>query len=457
MKGFIKSTYTSLKKLLFKPQFSKNDGIKYWREQILLTFSLVGLYGGFIILIPSILASVRSNVMFIAFLDVIVYLYLVFIFTSNNISFRFRVNNILISMYVLSVVLLLVLGPYGAGLIWLFTVPLLAGILFGLKPAVRALIVNAVTLIIIGIVIYFNPFDGLLINAYVFNGYIAVALNFIALNCIFSLSLGVLLDGLHRTMEEKEKLHEILHEEKNTMKMLKEKAEVSDKIKTSFLTNISHDLRTPLNAVLGFTQLMSAKQHNQETIQKYCSIIMTQGESLLHLINDIIDIAKIEADEVIIKKEFFSLKLLLDEIAEFYTTQLNLTKQKEITIEVSIQEPLTDNIYQDQKRLRQILFNLVGNAVKFTTMGRIILAAKRYDNQSHLFFVKDTGMGIPEDKLKMVFERFRQLDESPTKKYQGVGLGLSICKSFVELLGGYIWVESEVGTGTTFYFKLPVS
>lgn len=456
MSTILKSVYETLKKPLFPLKYERKHGLIFWRERILYAFSFITLYIGFIVLIPSIIASVANDVISIAIIDTFVYLYVVFLFTSRNLTFRFRVNNLLIIIYILSVILLLVLGPYGAGIIWLFTIPLMAGIFLGLRPAINAIIVNLFTLIALGFIIYATSSSSFRITDYGLDGFIAVGLNFLAINMVFSVSTGVLLDGLNETMKEEEKMRAQLEEEKNVMVTLKEKAEASDKIKTAFLTNISHDLRTPLNAILGFTQLLNTKKVNDETLNKYCSIIMAQGESLLRLINDIIDIAKIEADEIAISKENFDLRYLLDDVFNFYQNQLTIKNQKNIELKFSIEETVPKVIFQDQHRLKQILFNLLGNALKFTYTGHVILDVKNHDTRSILFSIEDTGIGIPKNKLEIIFERFRQVDESPTKSFGGAGLGLSICKSLIDLLGGYLWVESELDKGTTFYFILPV-
>lgn len=456
MSTISKSVYEALKKPLFPLKYERKHGLIFWRERILYAFSFISLYFGFIVLIPSIIASVTNDVISIAVIDVLVYLYVVFLFTSRNLTFKFRVNNLLIIIYFLSVILLLILGPYGAGIIWLFTVPLMAGIFMGLRPAIHAIIVNLLTLIGLGFFIHAMPSSFFRISDYGLDGFIAVSLNFLAINMVFSVSTGVLLDGLNETMKEEEKMRALLEDEKNVMEKLKEKAEASDKIKTSFLTNISHDLRTPLNAILGFTQLLRTKKVNEETLHKYCSIIMAQGESLLRLINDIIDIAKIESDEIAISKENFALRHLLDDIYSFYQNQLKIKNQKNIEIKFTVEKTVPEVIFQDQHRLKQILYNLLGNALKFTYSGHIMLSVKNHDNRSILFGIEDTGIGIPKNKLEIIFERFRQVDESPTKSFGGAGLGLSICKSLIDLLGGFIWVESELDKGTTFYFILPV-
>ncbi len=453
---FVTSVYNILKKPLVPLKYEKKDGIMFWRERILHSLSFLIVYLGFLILIPSIIASVTNDVVIIAYIDTIVYLYLLILFTSKRFHFEFRVINLLIVLYVLSVILMLILGPYGAGIIWLFSIPPLAGILLGLKPAIRAILVNVGILFVMGMVIHVEPSPYFLLTDYSFDGFIAVSINFLAMNVILAVSTGILLDGLEEALKKEEHMRQTIEEEKNVMQSLKEKAETSDRIKTAFLTNISHDLRTPLNAILGFTQLMSTKKITDENLKKYCAIIMAQGESLLHLINDIIDIAKLEANEITVNKEHFNLKELLNEISGFYINQMKLKNNKPVELHIVTDETLPENIYQDAYRLKQILYNLVGNAVKFTYKGKIELGAKKYDSKSILFYVEDTGIGIPGDKMDMIFERFRQVDDSPTKNFGGAGLGLSICSSLVDLLGGHIWVESEMEKGTVFKFILPM-
>jgi PAS domain S-box-containing protein len=236
----------------------------------------------------------------------------------------------------------------------------------------------------------------------------------------------------------------------------KDKAEESDKLKTAFLANMSHEIRTPMNGILGFAEMLNDNTLSRANRKKYLNIINSNGKMLINLIDDIIDFAKIESDQVNIVQDEFSLNILLDQVqSTFLTRSLKKDKSK---VKILIKRPFLDEksfIRTDPIRLRQILTNLVANAIKFTHFGYIEFGYNLEDNKTLRFFVRDTGIGIAADKLQLIFERFIQADSSPSRKYGGSGLGLPISKGLVELLGGRMWAESIVDGGSTFYFTIP--
>ncbi|MBN2814521.1 MAG: response regulator [Bacteroidales bacterium] len=236
----------------------------------------------------------------------------------------------------------------------------------------------------------------------------------------------------------------------------KDKAEESDKLKTAFLANMSHEIRTPMNGILGFAEMLNDDTLSRANRKKYLNIINSNGKMLINLIDDIIDFAKIESDQVNILEDDFSLNGLLDQVqSTFLTRSMKRDKSK---VRIIIKKPFPDEksfIRSDPTRLRQVLTNLVGNAIKFTHNGFIEFGYNLADGRMLQFYVKDTGIGIEADKLQLIFERFMQADSSPSRKYGGSGLGLAISKGLVELLGGKMWAESFVGEGSTFYFTIP--
>ncbi len=234
----------------------------------------------------------------------------------------------------------------------------------------------------------------------------------------------------------------------------KNKAEESDKIKSAFLANMSHEIRTPMNAILGFSDLLSSDEYTAEEKIEFVDMIRSSGKLLLNLINDIIDISKIEAGELKIHHSTFPLQPQLDELYYTFRQQLDIAGKSNVKLILSQRESFDgEEITTDKLRLQQIMTNLLSNAVKFTNEGQIEFGAIRVSNKFE-FFVKDTGIGIPESKLDVIFERFRQADDSHTRLYGGTGLGLAITKNLTFLLGGEIWVESVQNKGTAFYLTL---
>ena len=236
----------------------------------------------------------------------------------------------------------------------------------------------------------------------------------------------------------------------------KEKAEESDKLKSAFLANMSHEIRTPMNGIIGFANLLNDPDLSFSTRAEYINVINNNSKNLLHLIEDIIDIAKIEAGQLSIKKSAFNLNKLLDDVYAMFNKLMEKSANKNVELKIKLPKNDDPVIFTDEHRLRQILANLLSNAVKFTETGYIEFGYKITKENFYEFQVKDTGVGINPDKTGLVFDRFRQVDGSPTRKHGGTGLGLAICKNLVKLLGGNIWVNSEPEKGSTFYFTIPL-
>lgn len=237
--------------------------------------------------------------------------------------------------------------------------------------------------------------------------------------------------------------------------LAKELAEAANKAKSNFLAVMSHELRTPLNAILGMTQLLNAKDMPDE-YKDYIKIIQISGVNLLALINDILDFSKLEAGKIQIKSETFNLKTLMEETI---ISLQHLTQEKQIKLALKYDQKIPNEIKGDAVRLRQILINLANNAIKFTEKGQVIISVK-YDkiDTNHLtlsFIVKDTGIGIPKDKLEYIFERFTQVNSNYSRRFGGAGLGLSISKQLTEAMGGKIKVKSTLGKGSEFHVTLP--
>ena len=237
----------------------------------------------------------------------------------------------------------------------------------------------------------------------------------------------------------------------------KEKAEESDKLKSAFLANMSHEIRTPMNAIMGFSSLLKEKEFEKEKQNYFLNIINSRTKDLLRIIDDVIDISKIEANQLRIEKTDFSLNKVLLEIYSGIKSELQNQNRDDLKIVIN-EQLLTKQlmINSDESRLKQVITNLLYNAIKFTENGFVEFGYSIHPNNTLQFFVKDSGIGIPEEAGKFIFERFRQADDSTSRKYGGTGLGLPICRSVVELLGGEIWFESEVEKGTTFYFTVPL-
>lgn len=236
----------------------------------------------------------------------------------------------------------------------------------------------------------------------------------------------------------------------------KEKAEESDRLKTAFLQNMSHEIRTPMNAIMGFSGLLVENAQDITKLKQFTAIINQRCNDLLDIINDILDISKIESGQLPVHIEECNLSFLFKDLTSFFYEYQNRLNKQHIKFSLSIHCGTSENIiFIDQGKLKQIFINLISNAFKFTDEGVIEGGCKLDKNNNLIFYVSDTGIGIPIDKQEAVFERFYQIHEGSKFNVGGTGLGLYIVKGLVNLLGGKILLESLPGKGSTFSFTIP--
>jgi len=262
--------------------------------------------------------------------------------------------------------------------------------------------------------------------------------------------LALLMDSVWKNVDRIKIMEELVK--------AKEKAEESDMLKTSFLCNISHEIRTPMNAIIGFTGFLLKPNLPTQKRELYTNLVKERSYDLLRIIDDVLDISKIEVGQLKLFESEINLFDLMNQLYKYY----RLKKEKEerllnISINFTLDEKLKQiKIKIDDHRLKQILTNLLDNSFKFIKKGSIEFGCKIKTANELLFFVKDTGIGIPADKHEIIFDRFRQAEDSIlARSYGGTGLGLSIIKGLLSLMNGRIWLESEENVGTTFYFEVP--
>ncbi len=231
----------------------------------------------------------------------------------------------------------------------------------------------------------------------------------------------------------------------------KEKAEESDRLKSAFLANMSHEIRTPMNGILGFLNLLDDPQLSSEDRSEFVRVMNLSGDRLLNTINDIIEISKIESGQNPVNNSVIDIAEVMNYYIDFFDLQSSY-KNNQLKL-TNIVQGVQTKIYTDKSKLDSIITNLIKNAIKFTSNGKIEIG-NYIENEKLHFFVKDTGIGIPEDRVEAIFDRFVQADINITRPHEGSGLGLSIVKAYVEMLGGEVHVESKLGVGSTFYFTI---
>jgi signal transduction histidine kinase len=218
---------------------------------------------------------------------------------------------------------------------------------------------------------------------------------------------------------------------------------------------MSHEIRTPMNAIMGFSELLPLEFEDKERLERFAKIIYQRSSDLLDIINGILDISKIESGQLPVHYEKFNLKPVFYELEATFNEYRKKINKEHVSFSLTLKwKDIEAEIVSDKVKLKQIFINLIGNAFKFTEKGKIVAGCKLDDDNGLVFFVSDTGMGIPKEKHALVFERFMQINDKSASVIGGTGLGLSIVKGLVNLLGGKIWLESEPGVGSTFYFTV---
>ena len=298
---------------------------------------------------------------------------------------------------------------------------------------------------------------------------------------MFILVLVVLRSFIHKRMandilaQQKEEIHtqneelenhrshleKLVKRRTNALEKALKKAEESDKLKSSFLANMSHEIRTPLNSILGFSSLIGDPSLDEKQTKEIIYQINNSGENLLHLIDDVLDIAKIEAGQINITKKSYDIHFQLNNLLHTFLEKKNRSENKDIELRLKFGSKTAEcNIYSDPLRIHQVFSNILENALKFTEKGLVEFGynlRKDIEQAEVVFYVKDTGIGLSNEKKETIFERFIKIEDNKKKIYRGAGLGLAISSNLIDLLGGKIWVESEENKGSIFYFTVPIN
>ena len=432
------------------------DGLQYWRERIFHFFSIGILFIGLIVYLFIGLTFIQQGESAYAVFASFIFLSAVFATTVRALPLKFRMSWILFLIYLTGVYTLSKAESFSLGFAFLMSYVILSCILVGQRKAWIAFITITVTQVVVAVILYHPklhlPFE----SNTSFDEYLKSSLAFTLIVLVTLLPLISFLNGLIFNLEKETRFRRLLRREHEKLALAKQKNEESDHLKTAFLSNMSHEIRTPMNAILGFSNLLSHPDISTIEKEEFINLIQINGKNLLTLVGDIIDISKIDSGQLQIKNAPCELHQVLMQINHSFIEDIE--RRGLFNLKLYLKEGVADEdirILTDEHRLQQILINLIGNAVKFTEKGFVEFGYTREDAPFLQFYVKDTGIGLPKDKEKEIFERFSKFNSNEDRLYGGTGIGLSIAKHLVNLMGGKIWVESEPHIGTTFYFTIP--
>ncbi len=437
--------YSSLEK-------KKEEGLPYLRDKLFISILILGFPIGFLVYIPSIIVSLLTHQFIIGIFDTISILLFLFIFLFKNQSMKAKKILLSVIIYILSIILFIYLGIKGPSIVILLCISVLITLFQSKRAGLIAVASNAVIFSFFLAVLPIQSISLSFFKEFTIETWIGDGLNLIAFNCLVVLSVASLVDQLNKSFLKEKKLQLLLKRESLDLLTAKQKAEESDHLKSSFLANMSHEVRTPLNSIIGFSELLADPDFENEQKDKYLQQIISNGHNLLTVISDIMDISKLESGEIIIHKSQINALKFISTIKERFAFQAEVKKlELKLTLPDSDEETI---IFADAERLSQIFNNLLSNAIKFTMIGSVEIG---YQPKAKMveFYVKDTGISVPAEYHDIIFDRFRQVEDATTRKYGGNGLGLAISKNLIELMGGRIWLESEPGKGSTFYFTMP--
>jgi signal transduction histidine kinase len=446
----LKRIFDLNEKILKRKGLSVDEGIEYLMEKIFLIGIEILIILGLVAYIPSTTISILQKQYIIVFIDTLVILSFIVLFLLHRVKLIYKLSVIIGLVYILGVILILTLGNNGTGLIYLIAFSVIASTFLGLRIATFSLLINLLTLLGLGFVIAYKVSFLPFYQSYELGRWIVVSINFMVINTVISLSIAYFLEGLKASYTSEQELKRKLKKKSERLIEAKVRAEESDQLKTSFLANVSHEFRTPMNAIIGFTEIMLYTNTDESKRKRYLQNIQQSSEQLLQIIHNTIEYSKIELGNIDLYPARFDIYEILDVIYE------QMKPKCPRTIEFILSDYLKNeriSIISDREKLAQIFVNLIVNAFKFTEKGSVTFGLMESAHKNcYQFFVKDTGVGIRKDKQKDIFIRFHKEDDFK----EGTGLGLAISATLLSHMGGRIWIDSKPGVGTTFYFILPM-
>ncbi len=441
---------------------NEEDGLPYLRDKLFISILLISFPILVLVAVPSIFVSIQTHQTIIAIFDTLAFLVVIFIFFNRRIRIKAKKITFSATFYILSVILINYFGIKGPSIIILLCISVLITLYQSKRAGLISVTLNAIIFLLLMAILPVNSNHLTFFREFALISWLTVGINLIAFNALVVLSVASLVDQLNESFIKERTLQALLKKESQELLRAKHKAEESDRLKSAFIANMSHEIRTPMNGILGFSSLLGEPGLTGENQAEYIKVIQRSGSRMLNILNEIVDISRIESGLMEVNQQETNIN---EQIEYIYTLLKPEAVSKRLSL--SYTTTLTDNlavIKTDGEKLYAILSNLVKNAIKYTDKGSVefgydlstaVLTGPETRPAELHFFVKDTGIGIPASRHEAIFERFFQADVADVQARQGAGLGLAIAKSYAKMLGGKLWVESELGKGSAFYFTLP--
>ena len=434
------------------------ERVEHTKRQIFFMVFLTSLLVGILAYLPSCLYAFKLKLYGVVAINTFVLCVGTFLSVHPKVPYRLKVASFLSLFFLLGCYMLFKLGFHGAGFIWLMLFSAMSGMLLPVRFALLTILLNLAAILTMGTMLHMKLIEprSVLGSSNEMEWWI-VGINFFVVNVIITFSVSYLVQKVRFIVNKEERLRNQHQLQKKNLIIANTKLQETDQLKSAFLANMSHEIRTPLNGIMGLTEVLIKGGAKNDNIMEILHLIDQSSNQLFVLINDIIDISKIEAGQMKIVPEAVELNQLLDKLMMIHRKVLE-TKEK-THIELKLEKDLKDTdctIMVDPNRLMQILNNLLSNAIKFTESGSIRLSYVVNTLGKEInFYVSDTGIGISEENQSLIFERFRQANNSDYAVHGGTGLGLTISKNLVEMMGGRMKVRSKLHLGSTFSFTIP--
>lgn len=456
LKKILHSLLKSFDKYTTPTTLNSFDGLPYWREKILLYFMYTLMLTAGLAYIPSIILSIAEELWLIVFFDTFAYIFMIYIFRATYLSVRFRAISILTMSYFLGIFLLIAVGPYGAGYIWMFIIPILASILSDIKTAVATIIINMLSLILIGILFQYGIISGYGRINFSMSSWLVIVSNFVFLEIMITLSIIMITNGLEKTLVKEKEIIRSLEMKSNELINAKEEAEKANSLKSEFLAQMSHEVRSPINTILGSVSMLKENLNSftKEEIEDVFAIINRGSNRVIRTIDSILNMSEIHTGSFHVKYE--PIFIITDVIKPVVAELKHLAENKRLSLELIVPSGEDFLINSDRYATTQIFVNLIDNAIKYTQKGGIKIIVE-LSNDFVVVHVKDTGIGMSKEYMENIFKPFSQEEGGYSRRFEGNGLGLALVKKYCELNNASIAVKSIKDEGSKFSISFPSS